>query len=188
MRQVDRGTAINRKFPESVVFIVTPESEGTPNVMPAGWSMFTSGDPLMLAVSVGLSRHTHTLLEAADDYVIAFPSAAQKEDIVFCGSNSGANVDKVEAADMELAEPAEVSTPLLAEATACFECLPAGSFRTGDHTIFVGEVVATHASDEYTERVKNLGREWGDGPERFWTLSELLEYDGASSEIPSEAD
>ncbi|MFP9190134.1 flavin reductase family protein [Natronosalvus vescus] len=174
MKRVPLGEAVARKFPESVVFIVAPDEEGDPNVMPAGWSMFTSNDPLMIAVSVGFPRYTHGLLEAAEEYVVAFPSAAQKADVVFCGSNSGADVDKIGESGLSLADPAVVSTPILEDAAACFECRSGPSLETGDHTIFAGEVVAAHVSETYDERLKNLGREWGDGPERFKTLSELL--------------
>lgn len=183
VKRVPLGEAVGRKFPESVVFVVAPDGDGDPNVMPAGWSMFTSNDPLMIAVSVGVSRYTHGLLEDADDYVVAFPSAAQRNDIDFCGSNSGADVDKIRECDLSLAEPSVVSTPLLRDAAACFECRSGPSFRTGDHTVFAGEIVAAHASDIYEERVKNLGRAWSDGPERFKTLSELL-----GAERPSPAD
>lgn len=177
MKRVQFSEAVSRKFPESVVFVVAPDGNGNPNVMPAGWSMFTSHDPLMIAVSVGCERYTHELLEQSDEYVIAFPSVAQKEDIVFCGNNSGREVDKVESAGMPLAEPAELSTPLLEEATACFECRSRISFETGDHTVFAGKIVAAHVSEVHDERVKNLGREWGDGPERFKTVSELMGSD-----------
>lgn len=180
VKRVPFGEAVKRKFPESVVFIVAPDGDGNPNVMPAGWSMFTSNDPLMIAVSVGFPRYTHELLEKAEDYVVAFPSATQKADIVYCGSNSGAEVDKVRSREMALAEPAEISTPILEDAAACFECVPDTAFETGDHTVFAGEVVATHVSETHEERVKNLGRGWGDGPERFKTLSELLEMDRPS--------
>ncbi|WP_255171488.1 flavin reductase family protein [Natrononativus amylolyticus] len=189
MKRVPFSEAVARKFPESVVLIVAPDEDGDPNVMPAGWSMFTSNDPLMIAVSVGLERYTHGLLEAAADYVIAFPSEAQTDDIVFCGSNSGADVDKVAASGLSLAEPAVGSTPILEDAAACFECRPGPAFRTGDHTVFAGEVVAAHVSETHEERVKNLGRAWGDGPERFKTLSQLLEMDResvSSDETPRE--
>lgn len=49
-----------------------------------------------------------------------------------------------------------------------------GSFRTGDHRIFAGEIVAAHISETYEEKINNLGRAWSDGPERFQTLSELF--------------
>jgi len=180
VKRVSYSDAVGRKYPESVVFVVAPDEEGAPNVMPAGWSMFTSSDPLMIAVSVGLERHTQDLLESADDYVVAFPSAAHKEDIVFCGSHSGADVDKVAKSGLELAESVVVSTPILEDAAACFECRPETQCQTGDHTVFAGEVVAAHVSEEYEERVKNLGRDWGDGTDHFKTLSELVE-----AELPS---
>lgn len=177
MKPVSRSEAIGRKYPESVVLIVTRDTDGSTNVMPAGWSMFTSGDPLMLAISVGLSRHTHEVLERTDELVIAFPSRAQTEDIVFCGSHSGSEVDKIAESGLEPLPADEVSPPLLEKATACFECRKGPSMQTGDHTIFANEVVATHASDTYTERVKNLGRDYGDGPDRFRTLSQMLAGD-----------
>ena len=174
MKRVSPGEAVSRKFPESVVFIVSSDDEGNANVMPAGWSMFTSGDPLLLAVSVGLPRYTHTLLRDSTDFTIAFPSAAQKEDIVHCGSRSGADGDKLADSTLELLPAEEIDTPILRDAAVCFECLHHDSFLTGDHRVFVGEVVAAHLSEDYPERVKNLGRTWGNGPERFKTLSELL--------------
>ena len=174
MKPVSRSEAINRKFPESVVLIVTRDTDGSVNVMPAGWSMFTSGDPLMLAISVGLPRHTHAVLERTEELVIAFPSEAQTEDIVFCGSCTGAEVDKIAESGLEPIPATKVDVPLLKKATACFECRKGPAMKTGDHTIFANEVVATHASEQYPERVKNLGREYGDGPARFKTLSQML--------------
>jgi flavin reductase (DIM6/NTAB) family NADH-FMN oxidoreductase RutF len=176
MKLVPPADAISRKFPESVVFVVAPDPDGgEPNVMPAGWSMFTSNEPLMLAVSVGLGRYTHDCLQQTEEFAVAFPSAAQREDIVFCGSHSGADVDKLAASDLELAEPASISMPILEDAAACFECVPEGTLLTGDHRIFAGKIVAAHVSETYEEKVTNLGRGSSDGPDRFKTLSELLE-------------
>ena len=173
MKRVRYAEAVRRKFPESVVFVVT--SDGTDrNVMPAGWSMFTSNDPLMLAISVALNNHTHALLDRSEEFVIAFPSAAQKDDIVYCGTHSGANVDKFERSGLTPIPADEVTPPLLKDAVACFECEKADAFRTGDHRIFAGEVVAAHVSDDYPEKITNLGRSWGDGTGRFRTVSELL--------------
>lgn len=177
VKRVPQGEAVSRKFPESVVFIVAVDEAGTPNVMPAGWSMFTSGDPLMLAVSVGHPRHTHRLLEASEEFVVGFPSAAQKEDIEFCGSHTGAEVDKFAESGLERAPPAVVDVPLIEDAAACFECRKGPSMETGDHTIFAGKVVAGHVSERHPEKVSNLGRGFDEGVGRFRTVSELLDGD-----------
>ena len=174
MKQVDPSEAAGRRFPESVVLIVTTDDDGEPNVMPAGWSMFTSGSPRMIAVSLGMGRHTRSLLQDSEDFTVSFPSPAQVEDLLYCGAHSGADVDKFAETGLETLPAVEVSTPILDESAASFECLRHSSHVTGDHEIFVGEVVAAHVSEEHPERVKNLGRDWGDGPERFKTVSELL--------------
>ena len=185
VRRIDPSDAARRKYPEPVVFVSTVDPDGVPNVMPAGWSTFTSGDPMMLAVSIGLQRHTHANLAESDNFVVAFPSTAQKEAILYCGSRSGADVDKIATSDLEIAPADEVSAPLLLDATACFECRKAGSLRTGDHTLFAGEVVAAHGSDTYPERVVQIGKQW-DGTDRFRTRTELL--DGSVSYPDESAD
>lgn len=176
MKQVDPSKAAGRRFPESVVLIVTIDESGDPNVMPAGWSMFTSGSPRMIAVSIGLERHTRSLLQASEEFTVSFPSPVQVEDLLYCGSHSGAEVDKFAETELEPLPAEKVSTPILAESVASFECRKHSSHITGDHEINVGEVVAAHVSEDYPERVKNLGRDWGDGPERFKTVSDLIRH------------
>ena len=187
MKRLSISDAARRKYPEPVVFVVTADEEGTANVMPAGWSTFTSGDPVMLAVSIGLERHTHELLETADSFVVAFPSAAQKDDILYCGANSGADVDKFAESALETVPADEVDAPLLADAAACFECTKHGSLLTGDHTLYVGEVVAAHGSEEYDERIVQIGKQW-EGTDRFRTRSELLDGAVADPEEAAESD
>lgn len=179
MKRLPISEAIGRKYPEPVVLVVTVDDDGRPNVMPAGWNTITSGDPLMLAVSIGLERHTHSLLSASETFVVTFPSIAQKEAILFCGSNSGADVNKIAESSLETVPADEVSAPLLADAAACFECRKHDSLQTGDHTLFVGEVVAAHGSETYDERVVQIGKQW-DGTDRFRSLSELLDGQGST--------
>jgi len=50
-----------------------------------------------------------------------------------------------------------VKAPLVDDACANFECKLAGKLRTGDHTIFAGEVVASHVGPEDARRIYTLG-------------------------------
>lgn len=89
---------------------------------------------------------------------MAFPSASQKRDILFCGTKSGRDVDKFEETNLQTAPPAEIETPIIEDSVACFECESAGGFDTGDHRIFSGEVVAAHVGRPVTEKIYNFGR------------------------------
>ncbi|MEA3345565.1 MAG: flavin reductase family protein [Chloroflexota bacterium] len=157
MKRVHPDEAIGRKYPEWIVFVVTMDQQGQANVMPAGWCMVTSGQPLMLAVSIHPDRHTHKLLSEAGEFVIAFPAVGQGPAVWYCGSYSGRNVDKIANTELELLPAAEIKTPLLQGAVANFECRLVKQMDTGDHTIFIGEVVASQIEEEIPGRLLNFG-------------------------------
>jgi flavin reductase (DIM6/NTAB) family NADH-FMN oxidoreductase RutF len=149
--------ALKRKYPEWIVLVVTVDQKGQVDVMPAGWCMVTSGRPLMLAVSIHPHRHTHELLSEAGEFVISFPAAGQGPAVWYCGSHSGRDVDKIANTDLELVSAAEIKTPLLKGSVANFECRLAKQMDTGDHTIFVGEVLAAHVEEKAPGRLVNFG-------------------------------
>ena len=157
MKRVHPSEAIKKKYPEWIVLVVTMDQQGQVDVMPAGWCMVTSGQPLMLAVSIHPNRHTHKLLREAGEFVIAFPAAGQGPAVWYCGSHSGRDVDKIANTDLETLPATEIKTPLLKGAVANFECRLVKQMDTGDHTIFVGEVVAAHIEEGAPGRLLNFG-------------------------------
>lgn len=158
MKQVSVGEAARRKYPEWLTLVVAADPAGRPNAMAAGWCMWTSGTPPMLAVSVGLSRYTHELIEGRKEFVIAFPGAGQGAGTLAVGSKSGReHPNKVAEAGFQTARAAVVGVPLIEGAAANFECRLVRRLRTGDHTIFVGEVVAAHVAEPAVERIVNFG-------------------------------
>jgi len=173
MKQVKSNIAIERKHPSWIFQVVTADEDGKPNAMPASWCTFASAKPIMMAVSVAFERYTHKVLTRTEDFVLAFPNKEQKEATFYCGRSSGANVDKFEKTDLETVPAAEVNTPLIKGSVACFECLKRGSIDAGDHTIFVGEVVATHISENYEEKIYTT-KNWAEkGAEGFQTIKEI---------------
>jgi flavin reductase (DIM6/NTAB) family NADH-FMN oxidoreductase RutF len=158
MKAVTVGEAGRRKYPEWLTLVVTTDAAGRPNAMTAGWCMWTSGRPPMLAVSVGLTRYTHELIEARKEFVLAFPGRGQGPGTLAVGSASGRDVpDKLAQAGFSTVPATKVNVPLIAGAAANFECRLAAHLRTGDHTIFVGEVLAAHVEDPAVERLVNFG-------------------------------
>ena len=173
MKRVEPTRAIARKHPSWIFQLVTSDRDGNPNAMPASWCTFCSGDPIMMAVSVASQRYTHKLMEETDDFVLAFPNKDQKEAVYYCGRSSGKDVDKFDETNLETLPATEVNSPLIKDSVACFECKKVSSMDAGDHTLFVGEVVATHISERYTEKIYTTKGWAKQGAEGFKTIAEI---------------
>lgn len=154
MRQ-DLQESIYRKYPEWIVLIATCDRHGRYNVMPAGWSMFTSHEPPLYAVSVGLTRYTHDVIMETEEFVVAVPTAEMARDIRHSGTNSGP--DKLAHTSFDLVPGEKVKAPLINGSLANLECKLHSAHRTGDHTIFVGEIVKGHYAGERNRRLMNFG-------------------------------
>lgn len=138
----------NLTKPENIVLVVSINEAGKANLMPAGWHMRTSFSPPMLAVSIGKTRYTHRLLSEQKEFVVAFPGEGMENVVEFCGSCSGENVDKFKECNIRTEKAKFVSPPLLKDARANFECKIIKTLETGDHTIFVGEVIGAYENKD----------------------------------------
>ncbi len=157
LREVSVEDAWRRKYPERTVLAVSISREGRPNIITLGWNMPTSVRPPMVAISVGVSRYSHKLISEGGEFVLAFPSEGMENAILFCGTYSGRDVDKFKATGLTPVKAKYVKPPLIGEATVNMECRVVGSIRTGDHTIFVGEILAAYVSKEDKPVLFNMG-------------------------------
>jgi flavin reductase (DIM6/NTAB) family NADH-FMN oxidoreductase RutF len=120
--------------------------------------MQTSRMPPMLAISVAPSRHSFDALRKAKQFVIAYPAAGQEEETVLYGTASGRNMDKLARGGTRVVPATKIDSVLMVDALANFECELAGEFVTGDHSIFVGKIVAAHINkDRNVRRIYAFG-------------------------------
>lgn len=157
MRQVSVDQALARKYPELITLLVTTDEDGRSNIMPVSWCMDCSHTPPMMAVAIDTRRYTHHLIEERGQFVLAFPTPGMGSDIWYSGTHSGREGDKFAHLDLELSRAAEVNVPLVVGVVTNLECRLVKQMLTGDHTIFVGEIVAAHVDDEAPGRLLNFG-------------------------------
>ncbi len=157
MKEVTFGEAMKHKYPEWVVLVVTLDDAGQVDIMPAGWAMIASGQPPMFAVAIGHGRYTHELLSKAQEFVVAFPSPGQKDDMLYTGTHSGLDVDKLANTSFQTAPASQIRTPLLQGCMVNLECVLDHQSTAGDHSIFVGRVVASHVDERVPARLVNFG-------------------------------
>lgn len=149
MRQVKNkeiGEVFQKAKPERVALITSADNKKK-NVMTAEWFMRTSFNPPLVAISIGKTRYSHGLIKNQGEFVLAFPNSRMVKDMLICGTKSGRDTDKFEETNLVPKEGAVVKAPLIENCVLNLECKIINSLETGDHTIFVGEIVAAHEGE-----------------------------------------
>jgi flavin reductase (DIM6/NTAB) family NADH-FMN oxidoreductase RutF len=75
------------------------------------------------------------------EFVLNYPNEEQADAAWVCGTKSGRDGDKLKLAGLKLVDSKAVKVPTIDGVTVAFECKVVDKFETGDHTVFVGEVV-----------------------------------------------
>jgi flavin reductase (DIM6/NTAB) family NADH-FMN oxidoreductase RutF len=124
MNRVDFVEAVKQvKNPAKVTLAIMKTPAGKYNMITLEWFMRTSIQPAMFAISIGHTRYSYECLQQADSFNLCFPSSQMVETAKLAGSKSGRDIDKFEIS-----------------AVANFECEIVTQVKSGDHTIYVGEV------------------------------------------------
>ena len=131
------------------------------NTMTIGWAAigFCWRKPLFM-VAVRDSRHTFGLIEQAADYTVSVPSGDLKKAIMYCGTKSGRDGDKLAACGLGTLAGQKVASPVIDTPGIHFECriiyksamdpshlapdLKSLYPEQDYHTLYFGEIVACY--------------------------------------------
>ena len=130
------------------VVLVTTRWRATNDVMPVAWSMPLSADPPLIGICVHSSRHTHDMIKFSEEFALNFPGPALLNHVQFYGSASGRDLDKLELSKLPTFNARKIDAPLLEGCVGFIECGVDDALRIGDHTLFIGRVVAVTADEE----------------------------------------
>jgi len=128
---------------QQVFLLTTIDKRGVPHVIPQLWTIPVSFKPELVAIAVANTRLTHKLLCQTKEFVLNMPPASLARSVWACAPPHG-NGDKFKRAGLTPVKAARVKPPRIKECIAAIECKVVKSIPAGDHTIFVGNVVATH--------------------------------------------
>lgn len=158
MNECKYNHAVSRiSRPSRLALAVSKPIDGKPNIITLGWFMRTSIKPPMFAISVGHTRYSHDLLAENRHFVLAIPSIDMAEITMKCGLQSGRKINKIEEFKISTRKGKLTDIPLLSDAVVNFECKTVTQVRSGDHTIFVGEVkYAWQNQDEALEQLLSI--------------------------------
>ena len=156
LRELSWDEAVELGSPYPYTLAVTIDEQGRPNIIGLGWWTFASWEPKQVVIAVGNNRYSYHCLKHCGEFVLCFPSAEQKKAAWYCGKQSGRNHDKFAETDFEPQPATKVKPPLLKGATVAYECQVEGSLPAGDHTLFLGNIVAIHGTPEKAKHLYSI--------------------------------
>ncbi len=138
MEEVTKATS---EFAESVA-VVTVKQGDKLNAMTAAWTVPVSHRPALVVVHIAPQRLTHDMIVETKEFGLSILADDQMELSQHAGTVSGRKVDKFASGLLKSKPPKVIETPLLEGCAATLECRLEKAISMGDHTIFVGRVVA----------------------------------------------
>lgn len=140
---------------------------GQTNSMTIGWGTFgTLWSVPVFNVYVSEDRYTHGLMEKYDTYTVSFLSKEHRDDVMYLGTHSGRDGDKISQTSLTLAYT-ENGTPYFEEAFMVIECrkqygapfdasrlgeIPSGFYdrsRVTIHSAYAGQIMQILVNDDH---------------------------------------
>ncbi|MCL4499147.1 MAG: flavin reductase family protein [Chloroflexi bacterium] len=129
---------------DSPVVLLTSATDGRRNIMAANMVMGASFNPVLIAISITPSSYSHHLIEESGEFGLNVAGSGQLSIVENVGADTGSDIDKFEEFDIPVTEAERIDAPLVAGCPASLECLVVDSYPVGEHTLFIGHVVALH--------------------------------------------
>ena len=135
-----RYTHLLHPCPAVLVSCADPPGKG--NLIAIAWITPVSVDPPLLAMSIRPQRYSYDRTVRSGDFAVNVMAYRYAAAVLLCGRRSGRDLDKWAATGLTPIPARVVQAPLVAEAAAHVECRLVEQIPMGDHTLFVGAVVA----------------------------------------------
>ena len=121
------------------------------NILTVAWTGTVCSDPPMCYISVRKERHSHGLISRTGEFVINLTTEALAYATDWCGVKSGRDFDKFREMHLTPERGQIVKVPLIAESPLCIECRVTEIKPLGSHDMFLAEVVAIDAEEQFID-------------------------------------
>jgi flavin reductase (DIM6/NTAB) family NADH-FMN oxidoreductase RutF len=143
--KIDLGAGV-ASYPMPVV-LVGAIVKGKPNFLAIGWFVNAGYKPPKVAVVLNKAHYTNQGIKENKTFSVCIPSENMMEATDYCGLVSGSSVDKSRVFDVFYGKLK--TAPMIADCPVSLECKLDKIVDTGQHEIFIGEVVSTYTEENY---------------------------------------
>lgn len=136
--------------------VVVIKSGDELDALACAWHVALSFDPPLFGVAISPKRYSYNLLKKSGEFTANFLTFDNIGIIAAVGRTSGKDIDKFSAYKIKTIPSSTIETPLLKAAYAAYECKVVKSYKTGDHVLFVGEVLAIHQTGKAFDKKNRI--------------------------------
>lgn len=154
-----KGGALTAPVPPALVTVADGDEK---NVLTVAWTGILSTVPPTTYISVRPRRHSYGMLERSREFVLHLPPTALAKQVDYCGTFTGAKVDKFEKCNFSLLPSAEVAAPTIAECPIALECRVKTVLPMGSHDVFIAEIVSVSVDENLMDANGKLRLERAD--------------------------
>lgn len=135
------GTVLTAPVPPVMVSCGTFDAA---DIVTVAWTGTVNTRPPTTYISLRPSRHSYGIIKETGEFAVNLVPASLVRTADFCGTFTGAKVDKFARCRLTKAPADRIAAPLIAECPINLECRVTQSVPLGTHTMFLAEILAVH--------------------------------------------
>lgn len=131
--------------PKPVVLVGTVVDE-KPNFLTVSWIGSASENPPTISVAIRNVRYSLKGIRQHLTFSVNLPTECMVGAAIYCGSVSGATVDKVKACNFNIVSGTLRNAPMIEQCPISMECEVLQFVEIGDHTLIIGTIRETYVA------------------------------------------
>lgn len=126
------------------------------NIITISWTGTICTNPAMCYISVRPERHSYNIIKNSGEYVINLTTKSLAYATDWCGVKSGKKHNKFSEMGLTPVPASLIKAPMIKESPVNIECVVREIKELGSHHMFISEVVAVNADEEYIDEKTGL--------------------------------
>ena len=142
----------NMLYPLPAVMVSVADREGNANILTVAWTGTVCTNPPLVYISVRPGRYSYHMIKESGEFVINLTTERLTRATDYCGVRSGKDVDKWEVCDLTKGRAVSLDhAPVIQESPVNIECKVRNVQELGSHHMFLAEVTAVQAEEDYMD-------------------------------------
>ena len=146
----------NMLYPLPAVMVSVTDGMGKDNIITVAWAGTVCTNPPMVSISVRPSRFSYEMIRKTGEFVINLTTEKLAFAADYCGVRSGRDVDKFKEMKLTKEKADFVKAPMIGESPVSIECRVKEIKELGSHHMFLADVLAVHAEEEFMDKDKKF--------------------------------